>query len=289
MKKTLLISLICFTASLSMAQTVTWCPPGAQWHCGYGDVGQRGYVELTYVSDTTIAGIACHKLTEHSRFLEVWTGMIWDEYIDRFTYESNGVVYGSGDTLFDFNAQPGQTWHMPQYDISDYVQVEDTGHNIIQGYNLKWFTISYHGVGASGFIDTIYERIGCIGFGYPFQIGNGFSDPTKGFFCNYSDSAFGVWDTTDVYCTDLSLGIDEQVITSNVFVFPNPITTVMNVVTNNPANYELSLYDVTGRIVLHQPLSKITSINTANIPKGIYMYEVKNKTDVVKKGNVIKQ
>lgn len=293
MKKLLLICSLYFITSLSVGQTTTWCPPGAQWHYWYGDVMQKGYVELTYVSDTVIAGTPYHKLLEHSRVLDLWTSNLYDIYIPRFTYEWNGVVYGEGDTLFDFNALPGQTWHMPQYTDSDYVQVEDTGHNIIQGYNLKWFTISYHGNAPVGFIDTVYERIGCIGFGYPFEIANGFSDPTKGFFCNYSDSAFSAWDATDASCTDLSTGIGEQIVISDAVVFPNPLTSVMNVLINYSPGYEIILYDITGRIVLQHPLSIITSINTADIPKGVYFYGIKNNRDsnksVIKTGKIIKQ
>jgi hypothetical protein len=106
------------------AQESMWCPKGAQWHYQVGTFAVTGYTEVKYVSDTVVDGINCKKL------IECVQTMNWPDSSlspldcgkSHFTYQSNGVIYAYGyndaygssfwDTLFNFNAVPGLSWHL---------------------------------------------------------------------------------------------------------------------------------------------------------------------------------
>ncbi len=146
MKRNLLILLfiLCnLVLKRADAQETVWCPPGAQWHFQAGTNAVTGYTELKYVSDTIVDGISCKKLTECTQTLN-WPDSSLNS-LDcsntHFTSQSNGVIYPYGynddygysfwDTLFNFNAVPGQSWHLFLAAPDEFVEVIDTGHQTI--------------------------------------------------------------------------------------------------------------------------------------------------------------
>lgn len=72
------------------------------------------------------------------------------------------------------------------------------------------------------------------------------------------------------------------------FLFPNPFTDKINITVKRNELVEVSLYDVTSRKIVNQSFTNSTSINTEQLSKGIYIYEVRNKNGVIKKGKVVK-
>ena len=62
----------------------------------------------------------------------------------------------------------------------------------------------------------------------------------------------------------------------------------MNIKVNDNHTSEFVLYDIASRKLLELTFVKSTTINTNQFAKGIYLYEVRNKNGVIKKGKVVK-
>ena len=77
--------------------------------------------------------------------------------------------------------------------------------------------------------------------------------------------------------------------TSTVKVCPNPFFNQLTVSFAYNVQATVSLYDFLGQQVLQQSLTNNTTINTAQLADGIYLYELRNANGIVKNGKVIKQ
>lgn len=79
----------------------------------------------------------------------------------------------------------------------------------------------------------------------------------------------------------------------NVYsVYPNPFTDKLNTTLKTNEPLQLNLYDITSREILTQTFTNTTTINTEQLAKGIYIYEVRNPGapgEVIKKGKVVKE
>jgi hypothetical protein len=74
-------------------------------------------------------------------------------------------------------------------------------------------------------------------------------------------------------------GVEELLSSTNVGYYPNPATDILNIEISryNSELVEFALYDITGKLVIEQLItSKVTSINVADLPEGIYMANLKN-------------
>jgi hypothetical protein len=95
------------------------------------------------------------------------------------------------------------------------------------------------------------------------------------------------------YIDDVSLspcsGMEEQNSNTKIIIYPNPIMNKLNIEVNNKELSEIVLYDITSRKIFHQTFTNSISINTGQLSKGIYIYEVRNKNGVIKKGKVVKE
>jgi ELWxxDGT repeat protein len=71
-------------------------------------------------------------------------------------------------------------------------------------------------------------------------------------------------------------------------VYPNPISDKLNITISNNEPSEALLYDIASRKLFQQTFINSISIPTESLAKGIYLYEVRNKNGVIKKGKVVK-
>ena len=84
-------------------------------------------------------------------------------------------------------------------------------------------------------------------------------------------------------------GIDQLNIEDALFsLFPNPFSNQLNVKVNNTEPLEIIIHDMTSRKLLQRSFTNFVSLNTETLANGIYLYEVRNKTGVIKKGKVVK-
>ncbi|MEP7168164.1 MAG: T9SS type A sorting domain-containing protein [Bacteroidota bacterium] len=95
------------------------------------------------------------------------------------------------------------------------------------------------------------------------------------------------------YIDDVSLSacteIKEQDDIAEISIFPNPFSDKINITVKRNELVEVNLYDVTARKIFNKSFTNSTSINTEQLAKGIYLYEVRNKNGVIKKGKIVKE
>src|SRR6185436_1407511 len=72
--------------------------------------------------------------------------------------------------------------------------------------------------------------------------------------------------------------------TLSVCVNPNPFKDKLNITVNGNECVEVNLYDITAKKIFHQSFVNSISINTSQLAIGVYIYEVRNKNSVIKKG-----
>jgi hypothetical protein len=101
------------------------------------------------------------------------------------------------------------------------------------------------------------------------------------------------WDyAAYIYIDDVSLtpctAIDEQNKNETINIFPNPFSDKLNITVKNNEPVEAILFDITARKLLQGKFTNSVSINTEQLAKGLYLYEVRNKNGVIKKGKVVK-
>ncbi|HKR04968.1 MAG TPA: T9SS type A sorting domain-containing protein [Bacteroidia bacterium] len=123
-----------------------------------------------------------------------------------------------------------------------------------------------------------------------------------GNFKNDATTFYSIVDSTAaprIYCfiDDVSLikisscatGINVEAENSLVNVYPNPMSNKLNIINSTNITSEIILYDITSRKLLQQKFTNTISLNTEQFIKGIYIYEVRNKSGVIKKGKLVKE
>jgi hypothetical protein len=88
------------------------------------------------------------------------------------------------------------------------------------------------------------------------------------------------------HCTD---GINELSFNFSVNVYPNPITNELRVEANSNGDFKIVVYNILSQSVLQKEFEKSATLNTEQLPEGIYIYEVRNKNEVIQKGKVVKE
>jgi hypothetical protein len=84
-------------------------------------------------------------------------------------------------------------------------------------------------------------------------------------------------------------GINQFYENASVNLIPNPYINELTIEINNTELSEIILYDVSARKLLQQVFTSSVALNTEQLAKGIYLYEVRNKNGVIKKGKVVKE
>jgi len=84
-------------------------------------------------------------------------------------------------------------------------------------------------------------------------------------------------------------GIDGQTDIEKLKIFPNPFTNQLILTLSNNEQSTIILYDLSSRKLLQQTFTNTTNINTEQLAKGMYLYTVRNRNGIIKKGKVIKQ
>jgi hypothetical protein len=86
----------------------------------------------------------------------------------------------------------------------------------------------------------------------------------------------------------LTIGINEKSQQVSSILYPNPFTNEIKVTLGTNEISEITLYDVTSRIIMQQKFTNSISLVTQQLAKGIYLYEIQNKNGC-KKGKIVKE
>jgi len=87
---------------------------------------------------------------------------------------------------------------------------------------------------------------------------------------------------------DTTVSMEEIQESAAVVLYPNPVNEKLHIKINNNYCSDFLLHDIASKILLQQSFTNTVSINTEQLAKGIYFYEVRNKNGVVRKGMVMK-
>lgn len=223
-------------------------------------------------------GQGCNQPNNYREYLEVqlvtplipgykYYAEMYVSFADFSYYASNNIGMYFSDTFINLPSQCTQLNFVPQ--INESAIITDT---------VNWTLIS----------DTI---IATSPADY-LIIGNFYNDnnTTNLFFGGGSSNLDARYYIDDVSVVNISLsGIIETAQNSmNINIFPIPFTNQLSVTIDNNQLYQIILYDITSRNILKQSFTKSISLNTEQLTKGIYLYEVRNKEGIVKKGKVVK-
>ncbi len=87
----------------------------------------------------------------------------------------------------------------------------------------------------------------------------------------------------------LSSGVNQLNNPSEVSVFPNPFSDKLNIAVKSNDILEVTLFDFTARKIFNRAFTNTIKINTEQLAKGIYFYEVQCKGKLVRKGKILKE
>jgi Secretion system C-terminal sorting domain len=91
----------------------------------------------------------------------------------------------------------------------------------------------------------------------------------------------------DVSLIDCSVGIKELNSVYNVTVFPNPTKDNLTISVDKAGVFDITIVDIMNREKQTKQFENSTSLNLQALDKGIYFYELRKKTELIKKGKII--
>ena len=84
------------------------------------------------------------------------------------------------------------------------------------------------------------------------------------------------------------VAINELSESTDLNVYPNPVGDKLNITSNNNEVSEIIIYDIASKILLKQKFTSFVSLNTAQLAKGLYLYEIRDKNGLCKKGKFVR-
>lgn len=270
----------CFAVLFTLAACAQeWAPLGATWHYHQyiqGSPPYVGYLRFEAIADTTINGQPTRKVSADNDRPSIYThaadGLAW-------VYVPSAEAF---DTLFNFNAVPGDRWQMvplpePLWCTDEsWVEVVDTGTTVISDRSLRWLAVNYHEMGDDGFgfvlPDTIVERLGPkYLFMLPQEHCNTWVSPglISDLLC-YSDAEV-TYQNPDVVDCQLGMGLTSAMASPDVRLYPNPGHDGFMLSVSVGSLGLIAVYDARGAQV-HGPGPRSTSIrvDTSEWPSGLY-------------------
>lgn len=296
--KTTALLLFVFTSFLSFSQV--WAPSGANWKYSYFNLNVSGYVDVNYIGDTIISGRSAKKFdnTLHGFDQNAMQGFVTPRS-DFYLSDSAGVVYAwntaEWDTLYNFNAGNGDSWQMSSYqtwsacDFTSSVEVIDTGHVMVNGFNLKYLHVNLHyymnGQSFNSIQDTILERIGLRStYMFPLDDCDGQIDAhIGGMFRCYQDDNFSLYKpvfTQDCDFVTGNVGAGELNENMEISVWPNPTAEDLNVSIQGNAVINYRIVDMKGRKMVEGLLSSNKLIDVRLLDEGIYFLNLYDQENI---------
>jgi hypothetical protein len=83
--------------------------------------------------------------------------------------------------------------------------------------------------------------------------------------------------------------INEHNVLTGITVYPNPMADKLTINSNTGQDLEISLYDINAVEIYHKSFTNSVTLNTEQLPRGIYLYKIKNKTGEERSGKVVKE
>jgi hypothetical protein len=295
--KWVLAFMACCLAIVSDAQ---FAPIGSQWHytqCTVAFPYTCGPVQVNAIGTTTVNGITSTNLQ-----IAPFT-CVGFNYLP--VYQSNDTVYrflynlNTFTMLYDFNAQPGDTWSIvsntqfqpPPAPLTDTVliHVDSVDFISVNGQQRKIIYISYADSSHIPFVfeGPVIEGIGSLNFLLP-QFTN--CDPQITSFRCYNDSTLGLYQINPMVACDsvLAVGESEIIKGDRITVTPNPFAGKVCIHSDDYLfrQYQIMLINPVGKLVYHSK-ARVTlnqyMADFENLPSGIYFLILESDKKVLQK------
>jgi hypothetical protein len=121
------------------------------------------------------------------------------------------------------------------------------------------------------------------------SIGNFFMDNMTAYIRFDSLASAAYYFVDDVSVIDAETNGIGEYRSSLVNIFPNPFRDKLDITSSIPGPLTITLSGITSEIVLQQTLTGPETLNTAQLPTGLYIYELRNKAGIVTHGKIIKE
>ena len=89
-------------------------------------------------------------------------------------------------------------------------------------------------------------------------------------------------------CDSINTGISDIIFHDSFKIYPNPMTDKFEVKSDSYEPLEVLLYDMSSKVLMSQKFVNSVSLKTEHLASGMYIYEIRNRNGVIKKGKVVK-
>jgi hypothetical protein len=296
------IFLIFFISISQLHSQSNWCPSGSVWYYGFDTEYFSGYIKVEYVLDTIIQSVSCKKL-QKTMYSYNFVSQELNSYIvgNEYTYAEDGKVFyytaNKFFTLYDFAAQPGDTWTVPgtkQYENCDstgIVKVDSIGTIQIDGVQHRYICVSpaesysEWGWRSVKIIENIgpVERFANNSYDFLFPVKLSFCGMALdehiegGFFRCYSNaSGFDYASGIVAECDFIPTGEEEFRFSNIVSIHPNPFNRFTSI--HMSINYKqgnVYVFNTEGRLINQFKLTGLeNSLDLSSFKSGIYMFVI---------------
>jgi hypothetical protein len=294
---------ILFFLSIYHAQAqIVFCPPGAEWRYSVFVFGQMNDdIETIKYTGDSIVGTDTVKVLKHTRFYKsnnypLNLKLSFIKQIGNKVLLKNFTTKNNWQTLYDFDALPGQSWQnniLKPCDASNTlttlytVTVDSVKTTTVNGINLKqlvvkyWSQQSYLPLGYEKVVIT--ERFGSSGFLFNFYCAASFTDGDglRGIRC-YKDNAFGSKQFSSINCDGTNVGLSQNTYQNLDFqIFPNPsnsFVTIHSEIKLIDEDVVISIKDLFGREVKRLKWhSEKNDVDIHQLSNGIYLLSISSK------------
>ncbi len=288
-----------------------WVKNDAVWHYDYYVTGS-GFYKIEIGTDTIIQNKNCQKyLTKKYVFYLQPAGMYLLSAIDDisvdYTYTSGDTVFYYANnkfyTLYNFNANIGDEWvvndepnPLTSCDTLSKVKVIDTASFNINGINRRAILLETVVGSPMGIDGWIVENVGSIGAHLLFPSARVCNDTIVAceeqlvFKC-FQDSLIGLYNPSGIECEYLLIHEGIAELKNQLFdVYPNPTSDFINIELRETGEYQLTLFDQSGRVIKSEKLTtKKEKINLTGFPNGVYTLRIESDKGGVTSKIIIKK
>lgn len=112
---------------------------------------------------------------------------------------------------------------------------------------------------------------------------------------HFLQNSSGWLEATYIYIDDVSLrecndttGFNESIPPKDIKIYPSVFSNILNIQNLNSEQLTFILYDMSSRMVIDIEFSNSIMLNTEELQKGFYFYEVRNKSGIISTSKLLK-
>ena len=228
---------------------------GSAWSAlGIGILGGSVGDMASYNNELYVSGSFTSSAGNPSDYITKWNGSSWA-----------AVGTGASAQVIELDSINGNLYIGGEF--SSISSVNANGIAFFDG--VSWNPMGT-GINSSAWISTITEFQNSIYIGGTFTV-------ASGNICLY----IAEWNA--------NTGIADETYKNNLLVFPNPFCNSLTIKVSDEIPSEIFLYDITLRKIFEQKFTKSVLLNTEQLTKGIYMFQIKNNRGIIKSGRLVKE